>query len=450
MAELGRAIRCQDVHCRDQEDRVSEGGTEEADANPNHRKAGERGIMFFAAAALIAAILVTIAVQFVHHGPVGARHDRLKAFREAARQTDEEGLGGLQNYTFLVPKTVIPFRKDFTVGELTDVLQENIAAKPESLVDRYGFSNFVLFLGRSFAVSPDSPFRSVSFNSDLKPASLAIWFIDPSTLDDPQQLGNTTCAYLGFADVIVCNTAVVRQALNDIAKISQSQSLALNYCDGECPDSFRMNLLGNLDDLRSLLQQNFIFWLIGHEIGHAVRHRDWALISSQPLHFLGRYDPREVEADHFVGEAVDRLPALKASFAPLLLEYADQRFLALYRQRSGPLDMVIPAENQPKTVLKLDADPEAGLLFRALGMITTILARDPQALGQIYLRPIGTSLGFVNSVKSPAYVTFLNSKVEAEGLQGSSGSTIKWYVMLLMIVSGAGCLLVLKLGREKS
>ncbi|MBY3081847.1 MULTISPECIES: ImmA/IrrE family metallo-endopeptidase [Rhizobium] len=412
------------------------------------RDAGRLKLIFVALFLVLSAGLVATVALKTEPGLERSKLKRLAGLREAARLSAAEQLSGLDNYVFLVPKVVIPVRTGFTVGELTDVLEKNIGENAETLTDQYAFRDFVLFLGSSFAISPGGPFRSVTFNSDPGPKTLSIWFIDPLKLDDPRQLANSTCTYLGFADIVVCNAALVRAALEDISKISRSQSLALNYCDGECPNSFRVDLLGNLDDLHSLMRQNFLIWLIGHEIGHALKHRDWAINSQQPLHFLGRYDPREAEADQFVGETVDRVPALKASFAPLLLEYVDQRFLALYREREGSLDMVVPAQNQPERPLQLDRDPQAMLLMRALGMITTIVESDPEALGQIYLRPIGSDLGFVNSFKSPDYVTFLNSKVLWRGVISSSIFMIEWYVVLLMAVSAAGCFLVIRSRRS--
>jgi hypothetical protein len=129
-------------------------------------------------------------------------------------------------------------------------------------------------------------------------------------------------------------------------------SVGLAYCDGECPDSYRMDLRGNLNDLKALMRQNFMVWLIGHEIGHAIRHRDWAVSNATPLHFDLSYDWREAEADNFVGEAISKLPPPEAAFAPLLLEYADQEFVRLYNERQGHLEVPIPALEEPAAPLE--------------------------------------------------------------------------------------------------
>ncbi|MEH7911805.1 hypothetical protein V7798_32110 [Rhizobium laguerreae] len=103
--------------------------------------------MLFASAALAAAVIVTYAVQLIDSSPGGSRLGRLRTFSEAARQTAAKDLGGLQRYIFLVPKIMIPFREDFTVGELTDVLQETSLPNPKASSTVMPFLILSRFLG---------------------------------------------------------------------------------------------------------------------------------------------------------------------------------------------------------------------------------------------------------------------------------------------------------------
>ena len=162
------------------------------------------------------------------------------------------------------------------------------------------------------------------------------------------------------------------------------------------------------------MRQNFLTWLIGHEVGHSIRHRGWALSSGKPLHFDLTYDTREQEADLFVTGRLDHNPALNASFAPLLLEFVDQERARILKEKS--LYQLTPEErgkrsDAAKSEITLQFNQDTGLFLRALNMLVTLARSDPGALERAELRPVGGHFGFVHSVKSADYVAQLRRTI---------------------------------------
>jgi hypothetical protein len=198
-----------------------------------------------------------------------------------------------------------------------------------------------------------------------------------------------------------------------IDAIHENHSVVLAFFEGAFKQGFRTNFLANLADLRALLRQNFLIWLVGHEVGHAVMHRDWALRHAQSLHFDLAYDRREQEADLFVADRIGAEPALSVNFAPVLLEFVEHEFRRLYEARTGLKVDLVPRSGQPEVPLELPFDPDAALLLRAFRILSTFVERDPTAMSRAQIRPIGGRFGFAHSLKDQEYVRFVGSRLTA-------------------------------------
>jgi len=138
-------------------------------------------------------------------------------------------------------------------------------------------------------------------------------------------------------------------------------------------------MLANLDVLRRLLKENLLIWFIGHEIGHAVRDRDWILSHDTPLHFNGIYDDRENGADAFVAEVVLKDQRLGANFATLLLEFINQQFNQDYKAEYHQAPNLVPGTKEPPLVVRTSRFSRP-LLLRGIQVMVQVLKRDSSAM----------------------------------------------------------------------
>jgi hypothetical protein len=95
--------------------------------------------------------------------------------------------------------------------------------------------------------------------------------------------------------------------------------------------------------------------------------------------------------------------------------------------------------------LRLRFTAENALFIRALGMLETIVRRDPDVLGRIYFRPIGNGVGFVSTFKPVSYVQFLQSKTLAK-----ANSVIQpWTIWAIMFALSMISILLVALTRKQ-
>lgn len=217
------------------------------------------------------------------------------------------------------------------------------------------------------------------------------------------------CAYVGM-NTILCNANKVAYALREFEGTAENltTAIAISASDG----SLTVSALHNLDVFRQLLKQNFLNWLLGHEIGHAVLHSKEINADLNALHFDLVYDGREKEADLFVIRAVGMDSAMEAAFAVILLEYIAQKFHDVYIRQYGTAPLIFPAMKTPKESIVLDSSQlDMRLLVRALRVMDEALMQNPKALEQATYSVIDGQLAYVGSYKAVDYYRFIHSRI---------------------------------------
>jgi len=80
-----------------------------------------------------------------------------------------------------------------------------------------------------------------------------------------------------------------------------------------------------------------LIWILGHEIGHAVLHKQYVL-SRGPLHFNLEYNELEKQADLFVAEKLSRNEPLASQFWTTTGEFIQHEYRRLYPLSASNVD----------------------------------------------------------------------------------------------------------------
>ncbi|WP_373413906.1 ImmA/IrrE family metallo-endopeptidase [Ensifer aridi] len=400
-----------------------------------------REAAMIASVAILSVAIATACIVWGKRSTPTANLSRILDLVHAASLTQANGFGRLSDYEFFVPLETIDYSNDFTYGQLTSALEKLYNKPRDQISTKMGAIDFIRWVASSYT-RIGTKFSKIEINKAPSQNELAILLIDQKYLSDATDIEVSTCAFIGYS-IILCDLQKLILMLDKINRYSDNKSVVLAAFEGEFTQGFRVNFTGNLDDLRALLRQNFLTWVIGHEVGHAVLHSRLAN-SEHPLHFDLRYDHREEEADLFV---IDRLrinPAINASFAPLLLEFFEQEFS---RQ---PLDTTKSQsqsiENGLNDGVRIQFNSDTALLLRGFNMLVTLVTQDPTALQKIQLRPVGGHFGFVHSVKTSAFVRDLNIKISV----ATATYNRDWIVWIVLSACGVLVVVILCLLRRGS
>jgi hypothetical protein len=221
--------------------------------------------------------------------------------------------------------------------------------------------------------------------------------------------GNT-CAYIGTLDTILCNAVTLRKIFDGFDEIHENYTTSIMTMDDD--GTLNFSATDHLDTVRQSLKQNFLIWLLGHEIGHAVLHSKLVAARSQSFHVDVAYDKREQEADQFVVRAIRSDPVLQATFPIILLEFIEQEFHRLYRDQFGIDQRIIPAKRLPGNVIIVQTKTfSVPLLIRAIRIMDATLIDNPKALYQASYGILDDHLSYIGSIKFPEYYFFLRSRV---------------------------------------
>jgi len=229
---------------------------------------------------------------------------------------------------FILTTKVLDYSGDLTIGDILAQVHE-AQKRPEELELKVSFLEFIGLVANHFAKGTRFA-DHVQINQAPRAGHLNIYFLkeDPNGLT---QHFKNNCSYIGYQDAIICDAAFVSTYLERFDHIDKLYDTLITEYDLGDAQGFEASLVKNQDLVSQYLKQNFLIWLIGHEIGHAILHKTVITRQSEQLHFDLNYDDHEKEADMFVARNVVTSPALGVHFRVLLGEFIQQEFRSLYR-----------------------------------------------------------------------------------------------------------------------
>lgn len=339
-----------------------------------------------------------------------------------------------QDRAFSIPIKYIEYSNDLTVGQVLADVERRMEEGLEDL-ERVGtIADYIKGIAKAFARG--TPFENkVTLNEQPKRDHLNIVVIDRDPLRLAPRFEESACSYIGYFNTIVCNGRRISSILGTLDEIDTNHSVVIAIFENDSADNFRVNFLDNIDVLKRLLKQNFLTWLIGHEIGHAILHKPWVVDRRRSLHFDLTYDRREQEADAFVAKLALNDPSLGANFGTILLEFIEHRFRSEYAERTGTSIDIRPLDGEPLEPLEFDTYRyEIPLVLRAVRIMRELLAQDEHVLERAHYSAVKGRFAFVHSLKFEDYVKFLESRIQ---LRERIGAELVPYVAFTLLLSGA-------------
>jgi hypothetical protein len=222
----------------------------------------------------------------------------------------------------------VTFPAGSSVDELIKRLDEQIPESQRSSANlKLTFIKYIEQVGLLFA-SGSRFDGKVQVNLPPRSDFINIYLIDEDRARLVQNF-NSNCVYIGYLNAIVCDVRFFKKYFSFIDGISKIYDIVLTDITTRAQVPIEGQLL---EKVRLYMKQSFIVWVLGHEIGHAILHKDVVLARRRQLHFDLDYDEYEVAADTFAAEKLAPNTALASNFSIASGEFIHQEYRRLYRE----------------------------------------------------------------------------------------------------------------------
>ena len=164
-------------------------------------------------------------------------------------------------------------------------------------------------------------------------------FINLYILDrDPDRVAKyftRNCEYIGYYNSIICDSDLFKAYFAFVDAIKRTYDIVRRDAKTgeELPSDAETLAISKI-----LIKESILVWILAHEVGHAVLHKDVLLRDNVPLHFDLEYNRYEQQADSFVADKVISDWPLATNFWLGAGEFAQQEFRRIYRSRAGRND----------------------------------------------------------------------------------------------------------------
>lgn len=280
------------------------------------------------------------------------------------------------NYTW--PRVSFQFGSDTSIDQFVAKADAAAAVKggPKALsLPLLAFTNQVGLL-----FTKGTPFEG-KFQVNLPPKedSISLYVLD----SDPDGIArhfDNNCEYIGYYNAIICDAGLFKTYFSMIDRISSTYDIVtvnrvtkkVVPIEGE-----------QLDLVKNVIKQSILVWVLAHEIGHAVLHKDVVLRDSSTLHFDLQYNKYEEQADAFVAKGLIDDNPLATSYWLGTGEFVHQEFRRIYREDARKEQGQIPGIDSRNFVLENKivvsySRYNVPMLLRAVRIINQILEIAPE------------------------------------------------------------------------
>ncbi|MDS4025788.1 MAG: hypothetical protein RKO25_02165 [Candidatus Contendobacter sp.] len=293
------------------------------------------------------------------------------------------------------PKSFI-FATNNAQQELKNILDKTSAT--DGAIKSLSGIDYVRYISNLFAIGTQFEGK-VKINQPPDENSVNIYFLKK----DPGNLSlhfADNCSFIGYNRAIICDAKFIRGTIDRLRTITKSYDVVLYTPKGPIDlstDSKSQKMVANL------LMSNFMTWVLGHEIGHAINDYEFVTKLNKSLHFDLEYNEKEKAADAFVARAILHSEGDASTFKTMLGEFIQQEFREVFRSTNHLTneglreleESSFPLHNKLKVNVSKYQVP---LILRALHVMDNMLSLQPSLDSTGYYQEIEKNIHIEYSI----------------------------------------------------
>lgn len=315
---------------------------------------------------------------------------------------------------FAIPTKSLNYSEGMTIGQIDSIVRERYK-NYEYVENKISFVELTRYVALEFVKG--TPYENkVQINQEPLSDFINIYFLDK----DPKNLSPNfynNCSYIGYQNAILCDANFIEKFMLDLDSITRLYDVFVLQFNQN--GAYRGSTVdtNSVKIIKKYIRENFIIWILGHEIAHAILHRGQIINEDEnSLHFNLHYNNIERQADSLVTKCVSPNSPLGIRFKLLLGEFIQQEFRRLVLNknsyRNSDIDAGEDFQISEKDSLKITIGySQVPIMLRSLRLMNTIYENNIEINSTASYGIIDTNIYIMNSLYSDDHYSKMLSRI---------------------------------------